>query len=218
MRVWNLSKQRYEFNLEGHVGIISGVLITSDRRFIVSFSDETIRIWSFKKKALDGILYGHTDVIFRARITANDKYIVSCSRDCSIRIWNLEKRVQQAIISIAIPFDLIISKCCTYIISSNYDSTIRVWNFQNLQQEFILENTDREVFIALTSNNRYLFYTSEERKNIIMYNFQSRRQEAILKAHTGSIMILLVTDDSQFVVSLVINTTCTVRIWDIQKK
>ena len=61
IRIWDVKKSHQEAILEGHTGPVWSVLISTDRRYIVSCSvDKTVRLWSFKEKYQEAVFAGHT--------------------------------------------------------------------------------------------------------------------------------------------------------------
>ena len=82
----NLEKS-YKILLEGHLGPITTIIVTSDNNYLISgSSDNTIRIWNFLEKKQESVLEGHTKSIQTLAITFDNKYIISGSKDKTIRI------------------------------------------------------------------------------------------------------------------------------------
>ncbi len=80
-------------------------------------------------------LRGHTDSVLSVAISSDGKYIVSGSADTTIRIWDLETRVQvgeplrghtDTVWSVAISPD------GKRIASGSRDNTIRIWSTEGI--------------------------------------------------------------------------------------
>ena len=83
------------------------------------------------------------------------------------------------------------------------------------KQIFIKAHTLEVKKILITSDSQYIISASED-KTIRIWNFQSKKQVAILKGHTDAVESLAISSDNNFVVSGSRDTT--VRIWDLQYK
>ena len=74
-------------------------------------------------------------------IASDNKYIVSGGEDRTVRIWNLQDKIQEAVFqghtdsvkSVAISSDK------KYIVSGGCDKTVRIWNLQDKIQEAVLQ-------------------------------------------------------------------------------
>ncbi len=59
----------------------------------VACEDTTVRIYDVETKKIIGELRGHQDIIYSVNFFPNGDKILSCSRDSSLRIWNLNGEV-----------------------------------------------------------------------------------------------------------------------------
>ena len=78
------------------------------------------------------IIEAHTNWISALVITKDNKYIISGSRDCTVTIWNLEEKRQEAILRGHTNYvnTVAVTNDNKYIVSGSNDSTIIIWNFQ----------------------------------------------------------------------------------------
>ena len=77
--------------LKGHAGPVKAVVITSDNRYIVSYSDDkTLRIWSVKNRKNKAVLNA-SSWIWKLLITLNNKYIIACAYN-TLEIWDIKKQ------------------------------------------------------------------------------------------------------------------------------
>ena len=84
-------------SLDQSLGIFDSLLarplsqdFSSDGKFLaVACEDSVIRIYDFESKKITGELRGHKDIVYSAKFFPSGDKILSCSRDSTLRIWNL---------------------------------------------------------------------------------------------------------------------------------
>ena len=67
--------------------------------------------------------------------------------------------------------------------------------------------------VLITSDNKFLISSSLD-KTIRIWNFQSNKQECILRKHSAAVKNIAITSDDKYMVSC--SADMTVRIWDLQ--
>lgn len=96
--LFNCGKHKSCTVLESHKSPINSIIFTQDCEYFLSAGgdmdknfDCSIRVWSTSKKSLIAILAGHPLEVYTLKLHENNKFLLSLSRDCTIRIWDLEK-------------------------------------------------------------------------------------------------------------------------------
>ncbi|MGE0630879.1 MAG: WD40 repeat domain-containing protein, partial [Pseudobdellovibrionaceae bacterium] len=93
IKIWDISKKRFLFSLEGHAGGISG-LVNLGNNFIASSSgDSTVRVWSTESRKALSIFEGHTDYIY-GLATFDESHVVTASKDRTVRIIDVSTNQQ----------------------------------------------------------------------------------------------------------------------------
>ncbi|KKR67263.1 MAG: NWD2 protein [Candidatus Uhrbacteria bacterium GW2011_GWE2_40_58] len=75
----------------GHTNWVFSVAISSDKKWIVSGSEDcTIKVWNVKTEECMRTLEGHRNRVYSVVFSPDGKWIVSGSYDKTIKIWNGE--------------------------------------------------------------------------------------------------------------------------------
>jgi WD40 repeat protein len=78
---------------EGHSNDITDLLVTVDRKFLISSSkDKTIRIWDILNVKEDAIFTEHTWSVTDIDMDALGQYLVSSSLDGTVNLYNLKEK------------------------------------------------------------------------------------------------------------------------------
>jgi WD40 repeat protein len=138
LKIWNPQTEKYEFTMEGHMDLITCVIVLPNGRLVSGSCDKTLRVWNVQtgkqsnpKGNCELILRGHTDRI-NSIASLSDNQIVSGSNDKTIRIWDLTKGECINILkghcgrinSVAVLPD-------KRIVSVSSDATLKIWSFQD---------------------------------------------------------------------------------------
>ena len=117
--------------LEGHTGSIRDFYISSESRFLASFSeDNTTRLWSLPDGKHITTLSGHTSSIGSLVISSDNRFLVSSSEDNTIRLYSLPDGKQIATLTGHTGYinSLVISSDNRFLASISGDGTIHIWS------------------------------------------------------------------------------------------
>jgi WD40 repeat protein len=128
---------------KGHKGLVRDILVTSDKKYIVSASDDkTIRVWNIEtgreeRKILGQIGNGSEGKIYAVALSEDDKYLasggyLSYGDDKGygrIRIFDFKtgKLLQNLESHTSIINSLCFDNSGKYLISGSYDKTVKIW-------------------------------------------------------------------------------------------
>ena len=91
IRAWHARKQddQVTWELEGHSGVSTVQFSPSGQHIVSGADDGSICIWNAETKAIQHRLHAHGAGIRSAFMTSDHLRLVSCSKDGTIRVWNL---------------------------------------------------------------------------------------------------------------------------------
>ena len=91
IKIWRLKDGECLSTLEGHAGGVIGLHFQGNLLASGS-SDRSIKVWNFDDKSVF-TLTGHTDWVNAVKLDVASNTLISVSDDCTIKLWDLEKRV-----------------------------------------------------------------------------------------------------------------------------
>ena len=72
---------------------------------------------------------GHRRAVTCLAVTPDNKYVISGSEDHSIRICNIQEKVDEVLLGhTSAVTKLLVTSDCRYVVSASKDKTIRIWN------------------------------------------------------------------------------------------
>ena len=217
IKIWDVNPVKNSDNKDcilsidkAHVGKITAIcMVGKDDKILASGGkDKTIKLWDithwfdmrdYAGKTLKGKnillknLKGHKRTV-TCLIKINDDIIASGSKDCTIKIWDIQEKICLATLgSHTKKVSSLLSIDTSRFVSGGEDKTIHLWNISRL----MLQNNDND------SN------AAEEEEDIIPY--------AILKTKTrGEIASLTKLDDN--IIALGNANSHSVELWDIDSE
>ena len=175
----------------------------------------------------EATLKGHNSSVWALALTSNNKYLVSGSIDYTVRIWDLQEKIQVAVLHghNYIVHCLAITSDNQYIVSCSKNLTVIIWNLTEKQQEAVLkDNSENLVYnwIAVSNDMKYIVigcglrYAGDTYYSIKIWRFEDKKLEAALKGHTKHVKTLAITSDSHYAISG--SDDNTVIIWNLREK
>ncbi|WP_191485581.1 WD40 repeat domain-containing protein [Pseudomonas sp. FEN] len=171
----------------------SGTLLVS------ASSDYTARVWEVPSLRLKSVLIGHDDDIEMAAFSPDGQTIATCSRDHSIRLFNLTGQTLKILNGHSAD---VISVCWAAdgetLVSSSDDGSIRRWDFRTGQQLDIIDLGGVETDTVALSREGIIFAGDDEGKLSIISPTGSHLQ----LAHAAGIKRIIWDDAQRLLISL----------------
>ena len=215
--IWDIESDIQKHVLVGHENLIYSIALTSDDKFVVSASvDSLMIVWCIRTghRIWDSEYRGHKVKICEIVITRDDKNIISASDDNTIIIWdfssgkkmNVILGVEKTIFSVNI-----LSDCKTIVAGSN--SKIVFWDLLTCEQKNTFEgHNDIICSLAITRDNSRLISGSFDRTLIIWEILTGKILHKIYE-HKARLSSVKLSIDENYIFSSSFDKT--VKVWNI---
>jgi len=162
--------------LEGHSGIVSGVIVTPDGKCAVSASmDDTLRVWDLETGVALRTLEGHSDWVRGVAVTPDGKRAVSASWDNTLKVWDLESGV--AVRTLEGHSDWVTGVAVTpdgeLAVSASYDKTLKVWDLRTGATLRTLAGHTRSVAAAAVTPDGKRAVSASNDKTLKLWDLQT---------------------------------------------
>jgi WD40 repeat protein len=194
--------------------MVNALALTPDgKTLIASSTQNSLEVWNLHN-AKRTILGEHTDWIFSLVPSLDNQIIASCSRDETIKIWDLETHQlkqtltdnRQGALAIAIAPDN-----CT-LVSSCGDKAIRVWNLETSTVTATYCQPDLIWSMAITPDGKTLICGSRD-CTIYLIDLNTGAVKSTLKGHSQPVWCLAMIPDGKTLASG--SGDRTIKLWKI---
>ncbi|NLD98037.1 MAG: NACHT domain-containing protein [Synergistaceae bacterium] len=224
LSLWDLESDECHHALEGHDGLITSVIVSSDGRRAVSASyDATLRLWDLEKGECQNVLRGHDDDrVTSISVSPDWKCAVSIGDD-ALRLWSLESgkclkvlddfRMPEMQASLAEWYSVSVSSDWKRAISVG-GSGIRIWELQTGKclrelNDYVYHSSE----ISVSSDFKRMV-TGHSDGTLNIWELEGGDCPKVLKGHGGYVRCVSVSPDGRTAVTGSDDTT--VRIWNIE--
>ncbi len=227
IHVWEWKNQtEMQNNLEGHIGVVRCVCISSDGKYIISGSDDkTVKVWKWDKQIKKRNLEEHTDGIYRVCLSPDGKYLASGSGSSGtisgenvVRIWDWENQIEICKLkghTTNISGGVCFSPDGKYIASGSA-SIIHIWDWKNQTEINKIEGHKNTVYgVCFSPNGKYIASGSND-KTIRIWDWEIQKEIRILEEHT-EVRSICFSPDGKYLASGSASIVC-VWDWKNQKK
>ena len=161
------------------------------------------------------ILNGHTSAVLCCAINKEESQLASGSADKSIKIWNLEERIEQFTLkgheSDVTCIDYHPSG--SYLISSEKENgTILLWNLKESKEENRFEEHKGPVLSLAFNPRGDIFASGSQDTTIIIWDFLKRNKKAVLHGHLEAVNSLSYSNNGFLLASG--SSDNTIKIWN----
>ncbi|ETO11695.1 WD-40 repeat protein [Reticulomyxa filosa] len=159
-------------------------------------------------------LQGHSDGIIAVQLSPDNSKIVSCSRDSTIRVWDLSsgKQIQLLKGHNAEVAEAQFLPGGSKLVSASWDKTIRIWDLMSGQQIQLLEGHERGLNgVQISADGSKLLSYSTDR-TVRLWDISSGKQLQIFSGHSSGIRKAQFVSDGLKIISC--SSDGTIRIWD----
>ncbi len=146
--------------LEGHTRSIKDISFSTDKKHIVSASeDKTVKLWTIEGKYID-TLEGHTETVNDVEFSSDSKKIASASDDTTIKLWNIDGTIDKTFIghkgkATKIRF----SQDSQTLVSVAKDNIVMLWDLKNNKHKKLDHSDIYDFRLGLPEDDFFLVST-----------------------------------------------------------
>ncbi|MBD1821826.1 putative DNA binding domain-containing protein [Cyanobacteria bacterium FACHB-DQ100] len=224
IRIWDYERDVIDI-LDDTEQPVSMWTLTPDGKRVVTvpsnanFFNEVIYIWDLESRQYLTELPDHRAPIFKVIGTPNSENFISASEDKILNIWSLlnNQLLQVAEKHVSEVRDILVSLDGEHAISFSDDQTLKLWQISDASHLKTFE-ADGQVNNLLVLEKQVVFTSEDESRNNVfcISNFLSESaRPTLLGQHSSFINSIVVTPDSQYVISASDDSCNNLKVWDL---
>jgi len=167
--VWNFNNYSPKNQLNVGNSIMRMVFTRKNKKVAISSSDLTIRVYDYLTCYRLNLFKGHVDKITALQMDIHDNLLYSSSMDCTIRVWDISKKICSQIICFSFAvISLSLDPECNMLTTCHRNQIgIYIWAnkmklkknktklfFQELKKKVILKNKNNKSTQAIKNDNQ----------------------------------------------------------------
>jgi WD40 repeat protein len=165
IQVWEFSTGYLKRAIEGVMGEVNSVVISSDNRFIVcGDSYNLVNVWELETGNLQHKLEGHSEGVECVAISYDNKTIVSGSKEEEIKVWDLETGNLKYTIKekdeenkLKDNICIVLSRNNKFIITSNWEGAVKIFDLETGDLINSISKLTRYIYsINLSTDDQYI--------------------------------------------------------------
>lgn len=229
IKIWDLNQRKCLAELHGHRKAVQSVAFSQDVQLLASASwDGTVGVWELAPLASQKLLPltslpsrslpGHKDLALGVCFHPSTGQLLSCSRDNTIRLWDLSTNKLLRVIqghddhvhSITFNSD-------SNLLASSGHRSIRLWDAKTYAPLGMFDrNILREDYsLAFTPNSQFVV-AGLDAKTLRFWDSSSFEVVESVYAHTDEIYSVRFSPDQSRMVSVA--SDATVKVWDLEHR
>ncbi|XP_025092096.1 TAF5-like RNA polymerase II p300/CBP-associated factor-associated factor 65 kDa subunit 5L [Pomacea canaliculata] len=160
-------------------------------------------------------LRAHSGPVYKTAFSPDSRYILSCSRDATVRLWDLTTRSNVAIYQghSGCVWDVDFCEVTGHFATSSHDQTVKLWSMDRIYplRSFVGHTYDVDC-VAVHPNGNYVASGSGDR-SVRLWSIQDGKCVRLFSGHRGSILGLAFSPNGQLLASA--GEDRRVHIWDL---
>ncbi|MCD4657058.1 MAG: protein kinase [Planctomycetes bacterium] len=182
--------------------IIKALAFSPDSKHLFfADKDRSIKHWSLEKNQLVSTLTGHAGEINSLAVSERGSLLLSVSDDKTAKIWDIQrlKQIRTLKKHTGIVFDGVFSTDNRTIATASVDKSIVFWSLKGKVLSEIREHNDVVNSIGYIDENTIV--SASDDKTIRLWNTETGQEIRTIAEHTKSVLEIVVTPDSKYILS-----------------
>lgn len=186
--IWNPNTGCYSLS-EQPGQAIQSLCLVNNSVFAAGYSDGIIVLWDTERIHPVALLQGHTGSVMRM-LSLDNNLFISCSRDNTMRLWNLTHNTSTILASHTDWVNDVILLSSGFYLSCSDDSTIKLWDPKTCQCIQTI-NTQGQIGTALLQLNEATVLLGTKTGIVQKLNTTTWKQDVSSISHSRSISRLV---------------------------
>jgi len=175
--------------------------------------------WWHLRRAFDGSLFalvGHEETVTRVLFTPDGNNLVSCSKDKTVRIWDVRTGLEQRVLHGHTDriLGLAISPDGRLIASSGADSTVRIWETQTGRQRLCLAGSGAIIDCVAFSPDGRLVACGDREGKLRIWRANDGHEIRVVTASKADIGDLAFSPNGRWIATG--HDDWSINLWDVQ--
>jgi WD40 repeat protein/transcriptional regulator with XRE-family HTH domain len=213
--VWSLSSGTRRCALAGHTGMVYGMALPADNRFVATGGvDGTVRLWDPATGACFCMLGQRAASVNNVAVSGDGRLLATTVLGGAVELWSTEER--QLLVSLEGPsgkssWAIALSEDGRVLTCGGEDGMVRVWDVASHRLRLVLEAHDGGTLsCALSHDGRYLASSGGDGR-VRLWSAESGKALATWHEHVGGVWAVDVSRDGRVVLSGGLDGTT--RVW-----
>jgi cytochrome c len=210
--LWDLPREKARAHLYGHEAAVNDVAFLPSGRALSASDDGTVGLWNLDRQALIARLDGHAGKVSALAVSPDGRLAASAGWDRTVRIWDLEGRIQRRALQGGANFDAVrFSPDGAQVLAGNSDGDVQSWRVSDGAPLKVLHAHDFGVTALDLAPDGRTGATASIDETVQLWDFALSQPLETLFGHEGPVLAVALSPDGELVASGGVDGT--VRVW-----
>ena len=217
IKLWNLKTSECSMELSGHQSTIWDLKAGFEGRYVFSASeDKDIRVWKILEGECRKTLTGHKAPVTSLGLLESKRLLVSGSKEGAVLVWDLEeKKVKYEMNGHGCAITAIEPFKVDNVLTAAEDGYMKFWDIKARALIKTFEISEGKITsLCAFTNGMSKVLAGDSNGELKVWDLETGKQVASIKAHTNSVCAVSVSNDGTLVASG--GADKALKIWDLK--